>query len=148
MPTYLAVAVNLPNQSGLFHYHLPEGLEGQVKPGHLVEVPFGAQRAQGVVYDFVDQPSVPETRPVIGLVDSQTVLTRAQLALARQMSDTTLAPLGACLQLMLPPGLAQHVDTLYTLREPNPVFKLDGLQLRLVNLLRQRGPLRDRKSVV
>lgn len=32
-----------------FHYHLPVELEGTVRPGHLVWVPFGSQRLKGVV---------------------------------------------------------------------------------------------------
>ena len=60
MPTYLEIVVNVPQVEGVFHYHLPPELEGRVLPGHLVEVPFGRQRVQGVVIKQVEHPSVTE----------------------------------------------------------------------------------------
>jgi len=155
MPVFLEIAVNIPQVSGLFDYHLPPELEGKVEPGHLVEVPFARQTVQGVVIRQIATPSVPETRPVHGLIDSQAVLTLAQIALAGRLSEETLAPLAACIGLMLPPGLSQQADSLYTLQGPNsaapsrPVFtsqaKLNETQSRLVALLLKRGPLRGRQ---
>jgi primosomal protein N' (replication factor Y) len=144
---YVEVAVNVPQVSGTFHYHLPPELEGVVQPGHLVEAPFGRQRVQGVVFRFVSQPEVPETRPLLALVDEQAVLTAAQMALAEALAEQTLAPLAACVGLMLPPGLSQQADTLYT---PRPVAHAGGpalgtLQTRLLKLLDERGPLRGRQ---
>jgi primosomal protein N' (replication factor Y) (superfamily II helicase) len=145
MPVYVAVAVNIPTQIELFHYHLPEAFADRIKPGHLVEVPFGTQTVHGVVFEYVDVPEVHETRPVLGLVDEQIALTQAQLTLAWRLSQDTLSPLSVCLRLMLPPGLAQQVDTLYQLPETTLPGTLVGLQQRLINLLQQRGPLRGRQ---
>jgi len=78
MPQYITVAVNIPTQQNLYDYHLPSELEGQVKPGHLVEVPFGRQKTYGVVSGFIDKPSVPKTRPISSLVDADIVLTEAR----------------------------------------------------------------------
>jgi primosomal protein N' (replication factor Y) len=148
MPTYIEVAVNVPQVSGAFHYHLPPELEGIVQPGHLVEVPFGHQRVQGVALRFVPQPEVPETRPVLSLVDQDTVLTSAQITLAEELSSSTLAPLAVCVSLMLPPGLGQQADTLYTpvpRQKPSSGRPLSSTQGRLLALLEQRGPLRGRQ---
>jgi primosomal protein N' len=49
MTTYLEIAVNVPQVSGTFHYHLPSDLEGQIDIGYLVTIPFGRQTVQGVV---------------------------------------------------------------------------------------------------
>jgi primosomal protein N' (replication factor Y) (superfamily II helicase) len=168
MPVYVEVSVNVPQVTSLFHYHLPPELEGRVSPGHLVEVPFGKQQVHGVVLRQVDEPHVAETRAVSDLVDRQVVLTIAQLKLANYLSESTLAPLSACINLMLPPGLAQLSDTLYQLIEQdtprrdeessgddetsgeNSPYKIDEqdlspLQRELVALLRRRGPLRGRQ---
>lgn len=102
MTTFVEVAVNVPQVSGTFHYHLPSELEGVVFPGHLVEVPFGRQQVQGVVFRLVAQPEVPETRPVLALLDSEPVLTRAQIELAGELAESTLSPLAACIDLMIP----------------------------------------------
>jgi primosomal protein N' (replication factor Y) len=143
MPTYLEIAVNVPQISDVFHYHLPPELEGRVAVGHLVIVPFGHQTVQGVVMRFVDQPAVPETRPVSELVDPQAVLTPAQIEFAQLLAKRTLAPLSACVSLMLPPGLSRHADTLYSRSDTAPSGpKLTDLQSRLLSLLEKRGPLR------
>jgi primosomal protein N' (replication factor Y) len=148
MPIYLEIAVNVPQVTGVFHYHLPPELEGQVGPGHLVEVPFGAQKVQGVVLCTVKEPAVQETKAVLALVDPQPVLTGAQLALARELSSKSLAPLAACTGLMLPAGLSQQADTLFSLRRPPEdisLEKLSSLEQQLIRLLKTRGPLRGRQ---
>lgn len=162
MPTYLEIAVNVPRVTGVFHYHLPSELEGRVAAGHLVEVPFGKQRVQGVVLCEIIEPAVPETRPVLELVDHQVVLTLPQLALAEQLSKSTLAPLAACINLMVPVGLSQMTDTIYTIKEMGDKESVEGetkpggaarsnldgfspLQRRLVELLHKRGSLRGRQ---
>ncbi|MCK4977214.1 MAG: primosomal protein N' [Anaerolineales bacterium] len=148
MPTYLEIAVNVPQVADVFHYHLPEDLEGQVHVGHLVEVPFGQRRVQGVVLRFISEPSVSDTRPVSGLVDTQAVLTPSQISLAQELASITLAPLAACIGLMLPPGLGQQADTLYTISRKQPSVSekpLTDLQKRLLTTLEKRGPLRGRQ---
>jgi primosomal protein N' (replication factor Y) len=148
MHQYVEIAVNVPRVSGVFHYHLPPELAGQVEVGHLVEVPFGRQRVQGVVLDFIQEPAVSETRPVLNLIDPQAVLTWAQIALAQSLSRETLSPLADCIGLMLPPGLGQQADTLYTLARDKSAAsdrRLTDLQLRILAVLEKRGPLRGRQ---
>lgn len=144
MTTFVSVAVNVPQVSGVFDYHLPPELVGQVQLGHLLLVPFGRQTVQGVVVDFPDQPGVQETRPVLELVDPAAALTTLQIALARQMAHDCLAPLAACTSLMLPPGVEQQADLLYTLHGPAP-GDLTRTQARLLKLLAERGPLRGQQ---
>ena len=79
MQSFVEVAINLPQISGCFHYHLPEALSDAVLPGSLVIVPFGAQRVQGVVLRFIDTPEVAETRPVEEVVDEKPALTAVQI---------------------------------------------------------------------
>ncbi len=147
--TYVEIAVNVPQVMGVFHYHLPPELEGQVGIGHLVIVPFGPQQVQGVVLRPISHPAVPKTKAVLSLVDPQAVVTDGQLALAHWLAEHTLAPLAACVNLMLPPGLGQRADSLYSLApgtEASPALgSLTPAQKRLVNLLRERGPLRGRQ---
>jgi primosomal protein N' (replication factor Y) len=81
---------------------------------------------------------------VIELVDSQAVLTGAQIHLAEKLSEECLAPLASCLALMLPPGLEQKADLLYS-----PVGRMpDDLtptQSRIMKMLNERGPLRGQQ---
>jgi primosomal protein N' (replication factor Y) (superfamily II helicase) len=145
MPTYLEIVVNVPRVAGVYHYHLPAQLEGQVWPGHLVEVPFGRQNVQGVVLRYISVPEVAETRPVLGLIDPDPALTSVQILLAEEMARDTLAPLAACIDLMLPPGLSQMADTLYCLETDTNRAVQGKIQARLVDLLEKRGPLRGRQ---
>jgi primosomal protein N' (replication factor Y) len=115
---YIEAAVNVPQISGVFDYHVPEHLAGQIKPGCLVELPFGRQTIQGVVVREIELPQVPDTRPVLALVDAQPVVTPQQLQLAQRMAEEAYAPLSACLGLMIPPGLRQQADTLYQIAIP------------------------------
>jgi primosomal protein N' (replication factor Y) len=147
MTIFVEVAVNVPQVSGTFHYHLPPKLEGLVHPGHLVEIPFGHQKVQGVIFRFVDQPDVPETKAVISLLDPRAVLTPEQVKLAADLAESTLAPMAACIDAMIPPGLTQQADTLY--QKSTPVLPvshpLTSLQNRILKLLAERGPLRGRQ---
>ncbi len=151
MPTYVEIAVNVPQVTSVFHYHLPEELEGQVLPGHLVTVPFRKQTVYGVVLRQVDTPEVPETRPVLELVDPAAVLTAQQIRLAETLAEANLTPLAACIGLMLPPGLMQQADAIYTLTEFGQQIArqssagLTAGQARLLALLDKRGALRGQQ---
>jgi primosomal protein N' (replication factor Y) (superfamily II helicase) len=153
MTAFVQIVVNVPAVSGIFDYSIPESLAGKIGVGHLVIVPFGKQTAQGVVFRFIDQPSVPNVKEVIELVDPTPVLTQAQIALAEATTESMLAPLASIVSLFLPAGLSQQVDTLYEIRAPaNGIRKPETAaaskssttqKLRtediLLNLLRMRG---------
>ena len=99
MTTFVQIVVNVPAVSGIFDYSIPESLAGKIGVGHLVIVPFGKQTAQGVVFRFIDQPSVPDVKEVFELVDPAPVLTQAQIALAEAMAESTLSPLASIVSL-------------------------------------------------
>jgi primosomal protein N' (replication factor Y) len=145
--SYVQVAVNLPLESGIFDYHLPPELEGQALPGCLVVVPFGKQEVQAILLRQVEVPQVAETRQVLALLNPQPALTPYQINLAEWLSREYLAPLAECIHLMLPPGLSQVADTLYSPVEPppgNPAL-LAPLARQILGLLAKRGPLRGRQ---
>ena len=158
MTSFVQIVVNVPSVAGIFDYAVPESLAGKIGVGHLVIVPFGRQTAQGVVFRFIDQPSVPEVKEIYELVDPEPVLTQAQIALAETMAESTLSPLAAVVGLFLPVGLSQQVDTVYEIREErienggvvnsknvSPKTQRLTIEDRLLNLLRTRGVLRGRQ---
>jgi primosomal protein N' (replication factor Y) len=163
MTTYLEVAVNVPQVSGTFHYHLPSDWEEPITPGCLVTIPFGKQTVQGVVLEISEDSAVPQTKPILDLLDPDPVVTQSQIELARYLSEISLTPLAACISLMLPPGLSQTADTLYQLTEAgektadhepqkadqpsaaNHQSSLTPAQLRFLAILAERGPLRGRQ---
>src|SRR5512138_2548743 len=117
MTTFVQIAVNVPAVSGVFDYAVPESLLGEVGVGHLVVAPFGKQTVQGVVFRFIDQPSVPEVKEIIELVDLAPVMTQAQITLAEAMAESTLSSLASIVGLFLPVGLSQEADVLYDIRD-------------------------------
>ena len=126
-----------------FTYHLPDEMQGRLMVGSLVTVPFGPRRLYGVVVATSNEPPTFETRPVESLVDSNPVLTPAQIELARWMSREYLSSLHECMQLMLPPGVTGYADVLITLNPDAPAKAANTkAQAALLDLLRQRGPLR------
>lgn len=144
MPEYVQIAVNVPRVSGVFHYHCPPELEGRLRPGHFVLVPFGPRVVQGVVLGTVAEADVPETKAVDMLLDDEPVLTQHQLQLAHYLSESCLAPLAACVSLMLPAGIGQLADVLYELTPDGKQFRGDitTAQERVMKVLRERSPLR------
>jgi len=141
---YAEVAVNAPVQ-GTFHYRVSPDLAGRLAPGHLVSLPFGATQTQGIVLALGPTAPVAETRDLGGLLDPEPVVTPAQLALARWLSESTLTPLFACLRLMLPPGYLQRADQLIKALSTDGDQALSPVQRQVLNLLRRRGPLRGRQ---
>ncbi len=95
-----------------FHYHIPSELEGALRPGHLVWVPFGSRRLQGIVLALDEESPVAETKPILGLVYSRPILRPYQVELARWISRTYLAPLHLSMEMMFPPGFRAQPETL------------------------------------
>ena len=150
MPSFVQIVVNVPAVSGIFDYAVPETLLGQVGIGQLVIAPFGKQTVQGVVFRFIDQPSVPDIKEIIELVDAAPVMTQAQIALAEAMAESTFSSLASIVSLFLPTGLSQEADTRFEIRAANlgsqkASVEASKIATRLIQLLQERGPLRGRQ---
>ena len=123
-----------------FHYLVPPRIESRLRLGQWVWVPFGARNLSGIVVALGSQPPDVELREVSDVIDERPVLSEAQLALGRWISDYYLAPLFDCLCLFLPPGASPRVETLYRL-VPRELPRLTPNQQRIVALLQQHGAL-------
>ncbi|HSL29194.1 MAG TPA: DEAD/DEAH box helicase, partial [Anaerolineales bacterium] len=150
MTIFVQIVVNVPAVSGTFDYSIPEALRGRVGVGNLVIAPFGKQTVQGVVFRFLEQPSVADVKEILDVVDSAPVMTQSQISLAEAMAESTLASLAAIVSLFLPVGLSQEADTLYDIREANlekqqSNIEASSIASRIVDLIRERGPLRGRQ---
>ncbi|HQN68415.1 MAG TPA: DEAD/DEAH box helicase family protein, partial [Anaerolineaceae bacterium] len=145
---YVDVSVNIARIDKSLSYLVPPELIGQVKPGHLVLVPLGNRIAQGVVLANLEKPDVEASavKELIALLSDELVLTEQQLELAQWLSVATMAPIGACVGLMLPIGISQRADVLYSLNDLALTDELKAgfspIQKRILNLLKTRGALR------
>lgn len=86
-------------------YEIPKELEGKVKVGQLVSVPFGKRSPTGIIVYIVDQPStiVQNIRQINSILLSNPILLPYQIGLLKFMSAYYLAPMASCLNAMLPP---------------------------------------------
>ena len=146
MCPFVDVSINISQIEQSYTYRVPTELEGSLKPGSLVLVPFGSRLAQGVVLGETGDPELEEIKAVLELLSEDQVLTEQQIELARWLSVHTLAPMGACVGLMIPLGLSRRADVLYSLRDIELsealMESLSPTQKRLVHLLKRRGALR------
>jgi primosomal protein N' (replication factor Y) len=142
---FVRLAVNVPTITNLYDYSVPPELALQIQAGCLVTAPFGNQIVQGVILQLLDSPSVENPKPIIDLLDPAPVLTPPQLALAILLAETTLNPLASIVNLMLPTGLAQQADIQYSVIRDQSSVSDSAVQKRLLNLLKERGPLRGRQ---
>ncbi len=138
---YAEVAVNTAvNQT--FHYHVPEDM--LVWPGHLVRVAFGTAMQPGIVVSIsLELPPELEgiqTKPIIELLDPVPVMTLEHIALGMWMSEVYLASPGACLWLMLPPGITGKSQRMVHLLDESAAGQSED-ELAILDALREESPL-------
>ena len=97
---------------GVFTYSVPQPLEGQVRVGVRVLVPFGRSKTYvGIVAsangDEAHKESVPrvQIKPIIQVLDASPILTDCQLRLWQWISDYYMSPIGEVYKAALPSGL-------------------------------------------
>ncbi len=125
-----------------FHYHIPPPVATQVRPGVLIEVPFGSRQVQGLVIDLADAAPVQDTRPITRLLFEEPVLDANQIALGKWLSEYYLAPLIDCFRVMLPPGMLRQPRSVVRLHPETPIPEdLPATQQKIVDLLQHHSVL-------
>ena len=142
-----------PSLGLVLTYHVPDYLEGALRPGHLVVVPLRGRPAYGVIIELADTTPVERTKPVTRLVDARPVVSADMLGLARWIAGHYRCTLWQALAPMLPPGVARRAVTRYTLAEQahhepqhdeanRPLLEALGRGRKQVVSLLQEGPRR------
>ena len=85
----------------LFTYEIPKGLAGQIKPGDLVEVPFGKRTVEGFIYQITSEKPTVKTKTITKIKKGQ-ILTPNQIKLAHWLSSHYAAPPLDCLKCQIP----------------------------------------------
>ncbi|HEY94992.1 MAG TPA: primosomal protein N' [Dehalococcoidia bacterium] len=107
---YAEVSVNSPAaQRRTFSYSIPSDLN--IRAGQAVWIPFGERLLQGVVMELTEYPAVEETREILGVIESDPVLSPEQVELVLWISRYYLTPLFDAVSLMLPPGYERKAVT-------------------------------------
>ena len=144
---FAEIAVNVTGVGESFDYRVPGTHADTIRPGHLVEVPFGSQRVQGVVMCLKQTSEVEQVKDITSLIEEDPVIPPPYLALAENLSERYFYPTSAYLTAMLPPGLARRSDTLFEAHLPEEagLENLTNIQTKILSLLSERGPLQGRQ---
>ncbi len=96
-----------------FSYHVPKGLEDNIKVGVRVRVPFGNMILDGFIVDISSSCDYDNSRikDIINVIDDEPVLNKEMLLLGRYMSDEMITSLSSCYQVMLPKALKAEVKS-------------------------------------
>src|SRR3972149_9063342 len=90
---------------GTFTYEIPKNLEGQVKNGQLVQVPFRKRNPMGIVMstDYGLRTTDNRIKQIASIVIDQPILLPYQIELLKWLAAYYFAPMVNCLEAMLPP---------------------------------------------
>lgn len=101
--------INLPTSklNSTFTYLVPPPYEDEAVFGKRVLVDFGGRREEGYIVGEGRHPIGEEMKPILRVLDTDTVFDQDLLALARWMADYYLCPLATALNLMVPKILRQ-----------------------------------------
>lgn len=100
----IEVAIPLPLE-GSFHYRVPSGLSGLLRPGLRVFVPFGRRKVSAYVLGFSVAPEGQQLKEVLEVLDDEPLWTENELTFFRWIADYYLHPLGEVLKTALPAGI-------------------------------------------
>ena len=104
---YIDVILPVP-LDGVFTYSVPQSLEGQVRVGVRVLVPFGRSKTYVGIVDKSPvncQLSDVKYKDVLQVLDASPILTDCQLRLWQWISDYYMSPIGEVYKAALPSGL-------------------------------------------
>jgi len=85
-----------------FDYRIPPELEGSVRLGSRVAVPFGPNMREGFVVGFVESSSFARIRDIASILDSKPILDDRLIALAKWMADYYCAGTDKAITTVLP----------------------------------------------
>ncbi|MCY4436132.1 MAG: primosomal protein N' [Chloroflexi bacterium] len=108
---YAEIAVDVLNVPAdkTYHYAIPDHLRDRIAPGVMVLVGFGERIIEGLVVSGAATSPVEDVREIMDVVADSSLLTPAQIALARKIARYYLASPMKVIGPMLPPGLRGRV---------------------------------------
>lgn len=131
-----------------FTYRLPASLEGTVRRGSAVYVPFGRgdRKTPAIVVEVGDRAPDFKTKAVLEKIDSLPDLSEEALAIAKYLVEACLSDVASALQSVLPPGtigeFTPKIRSFYRLTEAGksaPIPARAHRQAKLVDYLKDQG---------
>lgn len=112
-----------------YTYKVPSDLEGKIKIGQLVLVPFGKRNPTGIIVSLVTKPSiiVKNIKPITSILLEKPFILPYQIKLLEWLTSYYMAPMVNCLDAMLPEipkRLTNYQDELINNKELNQTLIL------------------------
>ncbi|PPA72104.1 primosomal protein N' [Jeotgalibacillus proteolyticus] len=119
-----------------FDYKVPDHLQGVLREGMRVVVPFGPRKIQGFVVGFQEQSSFNGLKQIEEVLDIVPVLNDELLSLSKWLSNETLCFQISAMQAMLPAAMKSKYEKVFEAlgdpsRLPDPISGLLNREGRL-----------------
>lgn len=137
---------NVKNLNRIFDYQVPTALQGKVKIGSRVLVPFG--RIKSLENGFVvgmKEVSQYETKEIASLQENE-ILSESRIKLAKWMARRYFCNLSDCLKLMLPPGTASK-EINKRMKEKNVKFVTLKKEIDEIEYEIETGKIKSEKQI-
>lgn len=103
-PLYAKVLLDLPVE-GPFDYVIPDKLKDCIGVGKRVWVSFGTRRLIGYVIEISSLTALKKLKPLLGVIDTEPILSQELLRLAEGISKRYLCSWGEAISAAVPSGL-------------------------------------------
>lgn len=122
---FASVIVDIPSKSvnQVFDYRIPSGMEGLIKVGHRVLVPFGPRTIQGYVMSIDETTDFDPKRikDIARTLDIEPVLTEEMITIAMYLADYYVDQYISVIETILPAALkANYKKVLRLADSPSP----------------------------
>ncbi|HZD41025.1 MAG TPA: primosomal protein N', partial [Terriglobales bacterium] len=118
-------------------YKVPPSLCSEIKIGMRVLVPLGKRKVTGIVFDFLRETSLPETKEIIQILDEHPILDPHMLQLSQWIARYYLASVGDVVGTVLPRGLRSESRRTVVAQLPN-VLPRNQAEEKILALVRQK----------
>ncbi len=98
------LVINLPTSklNTTYHYIVPQNLSAEAVFGKRVLVDFGGRKVEGYIVGEHDVSNPADLKPLLKILDTESIFDQTLLELARWMAEYYLCPLSLALNLMVP----------------------------------------------
>ncbi|MFC1767876.1 primosomal protein N' [Candidatus Margulisiibacteriota bacterium] len=94
-----------PKLDKVYHYSIPEKLEGDLKIGMQVLIPFGKRKDVGYVIGFTEKAEVEKTKDIIQILSPYPLFSESSLKVVKWMADYYNSFFITALRTIMPPGM-------------------------------------------
>lgn len=122
-----------------FFYKIPDELAGKIDVGHMVSVPFGHGKKNGLVIGFTNEKTDYELKDIYSLKSGNPIISSKEIELAFYMQKMYIASFFDCVRLLCPPGFFAKSDKKIVLLPFDESTKLSKTEESIIAFLSEQG---------